>query len=450
MNTLYHTLWSLVKTWKNNEGIALISSGYDPEEPPERLSFGELFDMVTAQAKALKKEACPMEFPIEKTPDGIARLIANLLAGNDLLLLDDEGTENKVLPEGFEKSVVPPSRDALSGELFFEGVPEGRALFFTSGTTFSSKAVILTTRSLLRACYNGQSLSPCGEKDILLSLLPLSHVFGFVCAFLWGLCYGASVALSRGARNFFNDFSFFKPTIVSVVPSMAEVLVKARSMNHDLRLMIIGAAPAREVILEKLSDMGIEVHLGYGLTETASGIALHHEGSDPLALTPCPGCEFTIAEDGEILVKTDSMMDGYLNGDTESVLKDGRLHTGDFGFIDEQGFIHVTGRKKEMIVLSSGTKVFLPEYERSLKEALQLEDLAAAQSDKGKIVLFIGHPLPDGVTKTDLEKKVESFNSDLPRDRQVSDIIFTKDPLPKTKTGKVMRYLLDTKKRSRL
>ena len=450
MNTLYHTLWSLVKTWENNENTALISSDFDPEEPPERLSYGELFDMVTAQAKALKKEACPMEFPIEKTPDGIAQLIANLLAGNDLLLLDDEGTENKVLPEGFEKSVVPPSRDALSGELFFEGVPEGRALFFTSGTTFSSKAVILTTRSLLRACYNGQSLSPCGEKDILLSLLPLSHVFGFVCAFLWGLCYGASVALSRGARNFFNDFSFFKPTIVSVVPSMAEVLVKARSMNHDLRLMIIGAAPAREVILEKLSDMGIEVHLGYGLTETASGIALHHEGSDPLALTPCPGCEFTIAEDGEILVKTDSMMDGYLNGDTESVLKDGRLHTGDFGFIDEQGFIHVTGRKKEMIVLSSGTKVFLPEYERSLKEALQLEDLAAAQSDKGKIVLFIGHPLPDGVTKTDLEKKVEAFNSGLPRDRQVSDIIFTKDPLPKTKTGKVMRYLLDTKKRSRL
>lgn len=450
MATLYNTLWSLVKTWKDNKNIALISSDYDPEEPPEKLSYGELFDMVTEKAKTMKKEPLPKEFPIEKTPECIFLLIANLLSGNDLLLLDDESSESRALPAGFEKKEVPPSPGAVSGELFFGNVPEGRALFFTSGTTFSSKAVILTTRALLRACYNGQSLSPCSDKDTLLSLLPLSHVFGFVCAFLWGLCYGAAVALSRGARNFFNDFSFFRPTIVSVVPSMAEVLVKAGSMNHDLRLMIIGAAPAREAVIEKLSDMGIEVHLGYGLTETASGIALHHEGNDPLALTPCPGCEFTIAEDGEILVKTESMMDGYLNGDTGAVLKDDWLHTGDFGFIDEQGCLHVTGRKKEIIVLSSGTKVFLPEYERALREALLIEDLAAAQSDKGKIVLFVGLPLPDGITRSSLNKSIADFNSGLPRDRQVSDIIFTQDPLPKTKTGKVMRYLLDTKKRSRL
>ena len=448
MNTLYHTLWSLVKTWENNENTALISSDFDPEEPPERLSYKELFEMVVEKAKATKKESLPIDFPFRKNPECISLLIANLLAGNDLLLLEDEGLDNNSLPPGFEKKEVPPSPGASSEELFFEGVPEGRALFFTSGTTFSSKAVILTTGSLLRACYNGQSLSPCNENDILLSILPLSHVFGFVCALLWGLCYGAAVALSRGARNFFNDFSFFKPTIVSVVPSMAEVLVKAGSLNHDLRLMIIGAAPAREAVIKKLSDMGIEVHLGYGLTETASGIALHHEGSDPLALTPCPDCKFTIAEDGEILVSTESMMDGYLNGDTDSVLKGGWLHTGDFGFIDEGGCLHVTGRKKEIIVLSSGTKVFLPEYERSLRDALQVEDLAAVQSETGKILLFIGYPLPDGLTKTIIGKKIEEYNSALPRDRQVSDIIFESDPLPKTKTGKVMRYLLDPKKNS--
>lgn len=445
MNTLYTSLWSLVKTWKNNKNTALIFSGNDPEEPPERLSYGDLFEMIVESAKGVKKEALPMEFPLRKTPECISRLVANLLSGNDLLLLEDEGSENILLPEGFEKKVVPPSSDPLPDDLFLEGVPEGRALFFTSGTTYASKAVILTTRALLRACCNGQSLSPCSEKDTLLSLLPLSHVYGFVCAFLWGLCYGASLALSRGPRNFFNDFSFFKPTVVSVVPSMAEVLVMAGSLNHELRLMIIGAAPARKAVLEKLSNMGIEVHLGYGLTETASGIALHHNDSDPLALTPCPGCKFTIAEDGEILVSAGSMMDGYLNGDTASVLKDGWLYTGDFGFIDEHGNLHVSGRKKEIIVLSSGTKVFLPEYEKALKEALQVEDLAAVQSEKGKIVLYVGYPLPSGLSKAMLNKRVEEFNSKLQRDRQVSDTVFTPDPLPKTKTGKVMRYLLVSK-----
>ena len=445
MTTLFPTLWSLIRTWENNNNTALIYSDNDPEDPAEKLSYGELFEIVIKKAKGLKKESLPIEFPFAKTPECISTLFANLLIGNDLLLLEAEGYDNKSLPTGFEIKEVPPSNGPLSDDLFIKGVCEGRALFFTSGTTFSSKAVILTTRSLLRACYNGQSLSSCGEKDILLSVLPLAHVFGFICALLWGLCYGASVALSRGARNFFNDFSFFRPTIVSVVPAMAEVLVKAGSLNHDLRLMIIGAAAAREEVLEKLSQMNIEVHLGYGLTETASGIALHHDDKDPLALTPCPGCEFTIAEDGEILVKTESMMDGYLNGDTDSILKDGVLHTGDLGFIDEKGNLHVTGRKKDVIVLSSGTKVFLPEYEKALREALSVEDLAAVQSGRGKIVLFVGHPLPDGLSKDMLKKRVEEFNQTLQRDRQVSDIVFTPGPLPKTKTGKVMRYLLIAK-----
>ena len=445
MVTLYPTLWSLVRTWENKNNTALIFSGPDPESPAERLSYGELFEMIKKKTAAQKKGGLPLEFLIEKTPECISLLIANLLVGNDLLILDGEGLGNPALPDGFERKAVPPSPENPSTDCIAEGVPEGRVLFFTSGTTYSSKAVILTTRALLHACFSGQSLSPCKEDDILLSLLPLSHVFGFVCAFLWGLCYGSAVALSRGARNFFNDFTFFKPTIVSVVPAMAEVLVKAGSMNHDLRLMIIGAASTREAVIEKLSGMGIEVHQGYGLTETASGIALHHDSSDPLAMTPCPGCEFSIADDGEILVRAASMMDGYQNGGTEAVLKNGWLHTGDLGFLDEDGCLHVTGRKKEIIVLSSGTKIFLPEYEETLRETLKIQDLAAGQSEKGKIVLFIGSPLPEGRTKELVKQSIEEFNFDQPRDRQIADTVFLKDPLPKTKTGKVMRYLLTSK-----
>ena len=222
---------------------------------------------------------------------------------------------------------------------------------------------------------------------------------------------------------------------------MIDVLVRGNCLNPELRLVIIGAAPARAKTITQLKEQGIEAHLGYGLTETASGIALHTDDPDPLALTPCPDAEITIEEDGEISVATPSLMDGYLNADTKEAVHDGRFFTGDVGFFDEVGNLHVTGRKKDVIVLPNGTKIFLPEYESDLTDQTRIEDLAVCEIDDS-LILFIGTPLPDGVDKDSINSAVDRYNLRLPRDHQIGDIVIWPRPLPRTNTGKVMRYLL--------
>ena len=435
MTECYDTLWSLIRTWEGSVAPAL--SFESAEGRPVTISYGSLFQKICAKAKDLTHTTVPLPFPCIKTPENITDLFANLLVGNDLLMLDEKGEA----PGSIVLDPVPDLEPAVPGSTYREGVPEGHTLFFTSGTTSKSKAVVLSTKALLCACKNGQSLAACGPDDTILAVLPLSHVFGFICSFLWGLCYGACIALGRTLREIFLDPGYFKPTIISAVPAMMDVFVRGGCLNPELRLVIIGAAPAKPELLKALSDKGIEAHLGYGLTETASGIALHTDDPDPLAFTPCPGANITIEEDGEISVVTDSIMDGYLNADTSAVLKDGKFYTGDFGFLDENGRLHVTGRKKDIIVLPNGTKIFLPEYETELMAVLGHEDIAVKDAG-GHITLFVGSPLPNGMTTEDVSNAVDSFNLRKPRDHQIGNIVYEDRPLPRTATGKVMRYLL--------
>ncbi|MBQ9648313.1 MAG: AMP-binding protein, partial [Oscillospiraceae bacterium] len=248
----------------------------------------------------------------------------------------------------------------------------GKVLFFTSGTTERSKAVVLTEKSLCSSAYNGGALLPLTERDTLLCMLPLHHVFGFVCGLLWGLSCGACVALGRGARHYLDDCDFFKPTAVSIVPMLLGFLLKQNLINEEMKLVLVGAGDCPAALLQGARARGLRVSFGYGLTETSSGVALSL-GDDPYAMTVCPDDEITIAPDGEILIKVRScMMKGYYKcpEDTNAVLAGGVLHTGDLGRFDEKGRLHVTGRKKDMLVLPDGTKLFLPEAEAELARLL--------------------------------------------------------------------------------
>ena len=155
----------------------------------------------------------------------------------------------------------------------------GRLLFFTSGTTDSAKAVVLTEASLCASAWNGASLLPLRPEDRLLCALPLNHVFGFVCGLLWGLSCGATVALGRGARSYARDFLFFRPTAVSLVPLLVGYLLKQNALNPELKLVLIGAGDCPPALPAALKRQDIRVSFGYGLTETSSGVALLSDDS---------------------------------------------------------------------------------------------------------------------------------------------------------------------------
>ncbi len=322
-----------------------------------------------------------------------------------------------------------------------EATQDGKILFFTSGTTSSNKAVCLSEESLCSSAYNGASLLPLAPSDILYSCLPLNHVFGFVCSLLWGLSCGACVALSRGMKQMFADFSYFKPTAVSLVPQMAFFFVSRHLFNPELKLVLIGAGDCSDSLLQMISGQGIRVCFGYGLTETSSGVALSL-GKDPRAMSLCPDVRVSFGSDEEILLDCKPcLMSGYYKDEvsTKAVLHNGVLSTGDLGYLDSEGLLHIKGRKKDILVLDDGTKIYCPEYEGKLAALLGADkDFAIGKNGKGQIFLAIGK----ATLQDNYSAAVASFNESLPYSNRIAVVLYFPGPLPRTQTGKIKRWAL--------
>lgn len=374
----------------------------------------------------------------------IVDIMAAAQAGARITMLDEnlpESTLASLLRQVGADCVCadPELEEELGVYLCPEGEGErGEILFFTSGTTDRSKAVLLSESSLCASAWNGASLMPLKQDDVLLLQLPLNHVFGFVCGLLWALQCGVSVAVGRGMRHYGDDFDFFRPTAVSVVPLLLGYCIKAHVLNPELSLILVGAGECPPQVLREAGVGGRRVSFGYGLTETSSGIALS-TGSDPYAMSICPDFRVSIADDGEVLVESQTtMMKGYFGRreETKAVLKDGVLHTGDLGQIDTEGRLHITGRKKDILVLSSGSKIFLPEYEAALAKALGTGELCVVLS-KGRPALIVNASVGDrSLVMQQIRPVMENYS----RSEQISEIFFTDRPLPRTATGKLKRY----------
>ena len=376
--------------------------------------------------------------------DCVVEIFATVIFGKRLVLLSENASDSALIDMVKEAEISALWGDPDLVELLSpyldpqaEGGP-GRVLFFTSGTTSRSKAVVLTSASLMSSAYNGSALLPLRPEDRLLCMLPLDHVFGFVCGLLGGLSCGASVALGRGARHYGDDCDFYRPTALSAVPLLLGFLLQQRALNEELKLIVVGAGGCPKPLLDAVRAMGKEVHFGYGLTETSSGVAMSL-GSDPYAMTVCPDDAIDIAPDGEVLISAPTcVMEGYWRRpeDTREALRGGILHTGDLGRLDWAGRLILTGRKKEMLVLMDGTKLFLPEYEGDIAKALGRTDLCVVLSDRGPVLVLEGPEQERGP----LWEKLRPVMGSLPRGHQLRNIEFYGGPLPRTANGKIMRW----------
>lgn len=321
-------------------------------------------------------------------------------------------------------------------------VPSHNILYFTSGTTSMNKAVVLTESSFCASAYNGSSCDPLAPGDILLGLLPYSHVYGFVCCLLWAWECGAAVALNRGRRHFLDDCAFYKPTVLTLVPALVGFFYQNKLFNPELKQLLIGAGGCSPQLMAAIKAMNIDVSFGYGLTETSSGVAISTGNADPTQLTVCPDFTVKLGEDGEILIHSDyCMMQGYYKNPeaTQAAIQDGYLHTGDLGKFDDQGKLHIIGRKKEVLVLPSGTKIFLPEYEMQLSQALHEDDLCVMLDNRSKVIAIVS---AEGKKPEDYQEALNQFNSTKERSEQVTRLEVRAEPLPRTATGKLKRWMI--------
>ena len=376
-------------------------------------------------------------------------------------------------------------------------------MLFTSGTTNEPKAVMLSQNNI---CSNISAIAKhvkLYKTDTLLSFLPIHHTFECTITFLYGTYSGATIAFCEGLRHIADNLKEFQVSVFVAVPLVLETMYKKIQkgiadsgkeklinklkslsnflLNHHidarkflfkavlkqfdeyLRVVLYGAAPMNKETIEGYNALGIELIQGYGLTETSPVITAESDERKRPGSVGRPLCNLEVkivGKDnegvGEIAVKGPSVMLGYYANKeaTKKVLKKGWFYTGDYGYVDKDGFVYVTGRKNDIIVLRNGKNIYPQELEFLINKINFIdESLVYARErnitdtllcakivyNKDLIVKELGDK-PEEQYKKLIWEQVKEINKTLPTYKHIKEIIITTEPLDKTTTHKVKRY----------
>ncbi len=356
-------------------------------------------------------------------------------------------SEVSVAMHSFQEVVktTPTERLALPKTIGHEDLA---SIIYTSGTTGTPKGVMLTHGNFIQNSLMAEEAFKMDESELLVSFLPLCHVFERTCGHYLMTLIGASIAYAENMDTVPRDIREIRPSFLLGVPRFYEkvqsrvmdavqkagplkkgLFTWARELGRKkrlgekiglmntllypvadrlvykkfrdglggrLRFGVSGGAPLVKEIAEFFCDLGIVIYEGYGLTETAPVITANHEGKLRFGSVGVPfsGVEVRIAEDGEILTRSACVMKGYFNrpAETAQALEGGWFHTGDLGRFDADGFLFITGRKKELIVTSGGKKVSpQPIEERFEQDPYILRCVLFGEGKKFLTALLVPH-----------------------------------------------------------
>lgn len=344
---------------------------------------------------------------------------------------------------------LPPKEDDVS------------MIVYTSGTTGKSKGVMLTQSNL----YTNIEAILYDEDPglVFLSVLPVHHAFCLVMDWLNGFWMGSVVCINDSLMHMIRNISIFQPDVMLMVPLMLETIYKrVKSLGNDvppeilakkvfgekLNRIFTGGAHLDPYYIGEFAKLGIEVYEGYGMSECSPVISSNKAGECKVGSIgkPLPNVEVKF-ENGEILVRGTSVMKGYYNmpDETSETLKDGWLHTGDKGYMDEDGFLFINGRVKNLIILSNGENISPEEIETKLA----LNDLIDEIIVTGEDNLLTARIYPEqtaveGMSKDDvrnaLQKILDDYNKQQPTYKQLSRLVVRENPFIKNSSKKIIRH----------
>ena len=372
-------------------------------------------------------------------------------------------------------------------------------LLFTSGTTDISKAVMLSQRNICSNVSAMTTLIKYEEGDSVLSFLPLHHTFECTATYLFCHFIGFNICYCDGLKHIAKNLIEYKISGMVCVPAVLDVMyrqiwktIKQKklvipvkimmaisnfllffhidvrrklfksildNLGGRLRTIIYGSASADIKVIKFFNSIGVRMIQGYGLTETSPVISCESDkyqkpGSAGRPLF-CEDVQIVDKDEngvGEIIVKGPNVMLGYYQNEekTKEVLKDGYFHTGDLGYIDKDGFLFVTGRIKDMLVLKNGKKIFPQELEILLNDSPLIVEsfvyLSPTETDKlcTKLVYNVDNDELKGKTEEEiyeiLKAEVKKVNTQTPTYKNIRGITITTDPLIKTTTQKIKRH----------
>lgn len=422
-----------------------------------------------------------------------------------ILISMDDIEEKGILT--FNDIVKKGREEILNGDKKYENIEinpnEMSIMLFTSGTTNEPKAVMLSQANI---CANLDCISgwvKLYEEDTLLSFLPMHHTFETTITFLYGFYSGSKVAFCDGLKYIQKNLQEYKISIFVAVPLVLETMYKkilkgieeqgkTKLINNmikisntllkakidlrkvffkpildkfggNLRLVLYGAAAMSKDTILGYKNLGISSIQGYGLTETSPVIAAETDKEQrPGSVgVPFDNLEVKIENKneegiGEIVVKGPSIMLGYYKNpeETKKVLKEGWFYTGDYGYLDEDGFLYVTGRKKDIIVLRNGKNVYPQELEFIINKIPYIKESLVYSREKDKTDTMLCAKIvydeenikkalgekEENKYKEIIWKEIKKINQELPIYKRIKDITLTKEEFKKTTTQKVKRY----------
>ncbi len=373
------------------------------------------------------------------------------------------------------------------------------SIIYTSGTTGIPKAVMLSHRNFVFQIEAIKNRAIINEYENVLCMLPLHHTYPFVCNFIAPMGLGARITFTPSLRGeeIIRTIRERRVTVMVTVPLVLELMEKRlidkleslpfflripfdilrgfssflrrrfdintgrlffffihMKTGFQLRFITSGGAKLSEDVMKNLEALGFTVIEGYGLTETSPIVTFNppqrrRPGSAGKALD---GVEIKIFEPdddgaGEIMVRGPSVMKGYYKNEaiTGEVIRDGWFYTGDIGYLDKDGYLYITGRKKDVIVLPSGKKIYPEELEERYKRDIPLiKDICILDDMSAIIVPELGYARSKGLINinTYLRWEIDRVSGSLPPYMRIRSFRLSPDPLPKTRLGKLRRFLI--------
>jgi long-chain acyl-CoA synthetase len=389
----------------------------------------------------------------------------------------------------FEK--LPAKSDKYEPEDFMiSDVQQTALILYTSGTTGNPKGVMLTFNNILT-----NLIAVCDDvkiytrDDRVMILLPLHHILPLLGSIVAPLYVGGTMVLntSLAAEDLIATLKQFKVTIMIGVPRLYQLIYKGlkekirqnlivrilvsfagminsltfsrivfgsvqKKFGGHVKYLVCGGAPVESNVVRLFKTLGFEILEGYGMTETAPMITFTRPGSIKPGVPgqPLPKISIRFIDD-EIVVAGNNVMKGYYNRpeETKEVLKDGWLYTGDLGFIDDKGFLHITGRKKEIIVLPNGKNINPEEVESAiLKQSAFVNESGVFMKDG--ILQAVLNPNfrkfhEAGINNIEEYLRwnvIDKVNRTISPYKKILRFHITSGELPKTRLGKIKRYLL--------
>lgn len=422
---------------------------------------------------------------------------------NEVLLIDIQNTSqytnlSDLITEG--KKIIE------NGNKDYENIKinpdEMKILIFTSGTTGNSKAVMLSHKNICSNIISIASIVKVDNSTKVLSILPLHHTYECTIGYLLVIYGGGTICYCDGLRYITKNIQEYQPTFILCVPLLLENVYKKviktlksslpekytkdeskiidnlpfylkgivkrkvkKSLGGKIKTFIVGAAAIKPELVEAFFKLGIKVLQGYGLTECSPLVAGNNDFYYKAASCgmPIPNVEYKIDNPndegiGEIIVKGQNIMLGYYGNEeaTKKVLVDGWFHTGDLGYIDNEEFLYISGRSKNMILTKNGENIYPEEIENILNDDDLIEESLVIGTSNGKddvqvkakifpnieaIKEYLGNKIP---TKEEISKilneAVKKANEKLPNFKHIKSFKIMDEDFERTTTNKVKRF----------